>query len=141
VRRSADRVKDRRDSTAAGVFANGVAHVLEVAVDDVVRSGGTHTVYALAAGDADDIDAAIGQNRHQHASDGAGGAPHYGCASLERPDAGEAARGESGDCHAGSVFEREASGMGASIDDCVVRNVAQDPRTAPQHTREPTVRV
>ena len=76
VRRSADRVKNSGHSVTACVCANGVPHILGIPVDHVVGPGSAHAIHPLAAGDADDIDTAIGQNSHQHSTHCPGGAPH-----------------------------------------------------------------
>jgi len=52
----------------------------------------------------------VGKSGHEQSTYRAGGAPHHGCASFQRPNAGETSGGEPGDRQAGGVLEAEAVG-------------------------------
>ena len=72
-----DGIEHSRCSPAGGVSPNGGRHIFAGAINHVGRAGGTYGFQTLAAGNADDLRSAIGQECDQHPTYRTGRAPNH----------------------------------------------------------------
>jgi hypothetical protein len=79
-----------------------------------VGARGPYSVHTLAAGNADDVDALLGEARNEHSAHSARGSPNYGGTAFQRPNANRTTGRETGRRQARRVLELKPSGIGTN---------------------------